>query len=226
MFGKHHSDEHKKKVSESLRGRVSPLIGRKLSEETKRKMREAHLGEKNHFYGRKHTDESKRKNGVAHLRENLSQETLQKMSIANSGRTISTETRNKIAEANRKRKYNPHSLEAKEKNRQAHLGKIPHNKGKPHPNWIGTNNPNWKGGVTPINLQIRRSLEYKIWRRNVFERDNYTCQMCLKRGFKINADHIKSFAEFPELRFELSNGRTLCEPCHRNTPNYGKRKPA
>ncbi|MFA5158849.1 MAG: NUMOD3 domain-containing DNA-binding protein, partial [Patescibacteria group bacterium] len=38
----------------------------------------------------------------------------------------------------------------------------------------------WKGGVLPINTQIRSSFEYKQWRRLVFERDNYTCQKCGK----------------------------------------------
>lgn len=80
----------------------------------------------------------------------------------------------------------------------------------------------WKGGVTPINERIRKSSKYVQWRKDVFARDNYTCQMCGKRGNgTLNADHIKPFALFPELRFELSNGRTLCLACHRLTPTYG-----
>ena len=78
----------------------------------------------------------------------------------------------------------------------------------------------WKGGVTPENLRIRNGLKYRLWRTSVFERDDYTCQSCEVRsgnGKKVvlNADHIKQFAYYPELRFELSNGRTLCVPCHR-----------
>jgi 5-methylcytosine-specific restriction endonuclease McrA len=33
----------------------------------------------------------------------------------------------------------------------------------------------------------------------------------------LEADHIKPWAYFPSLRFELSNGRTLCRPCHDKT---------
>ena len=36
-----------------------------------------------------------------------------------------------------------------------------------------------------------------------------------KKGYKLNAHHIKSWAFFPELRFEISNGITLCVICHR-----------
>jgi 5-methylcytosine-specific restriction endonuclease McrA len=80
----------------------------------------------------------------------------------------------------------------------------------------------WKGGVTPKNHSIRNSTEYKLWRSKVFQRDDYTCQFCGDRGHKLNADHIKPFAYFPELRFDLSNGRTLCVACHRTTDTWGR----
>lgn len=87
----------------------------------------------------------------------------------------------------------------------------------------GSNNPNWKGGITPENLRIRASEKYKQWRKSVFERDNYTCQFCSQYGGILNADHIKPFALFLGLRFDLDNGRTLCIECHRKTPTYGRK---
>lgn len=69
--------------------------------------------------------------------------------------------------------------------------------------------------------EYERSMRYgkaaQDWRKAIFERDDYTCQHCHIRGTYLEADHIKPFAFFPALRFELSNGRTLCRPCHDKT---------
>jgi len=74
---------------------------------------------------------------------------------------------------------------------------------------------------------IRQSAKYKAWRTLVFERDNYSCVLCgIKNGLGktiyFHADHIQPFALYPELRFEISNGRTLCVPCHLKTGTYGR----
>ncbi len=89
----------------------------------------------------------------------------------------------------------------------------------------GDKAPNYKDGNCNDRQLLRASLEYKFWRKAIFKRDNYTCVMCgnPSKG-DIEADHIKSFAMFPELRFKLSNGRTLCSVCHKLTDNYGYRK--
>jgi len=75
--------------------------------------------------------------------------------------------------------------------------------------------PRWKGGITPINKQIRESREYEEWRKSVFERDNYICCICGQVGGYLHADHIKRFTDYPELRFDINNGQTLCIECHK-----------
>ena len=67
------------------------------------------------------------------------------------------------------------------------------------------------------------SAEEREWRLAVFVRDNYVCLECGARGGKLSADHIEPWWKRPDLRFELSNGRTLCRDCHRKTPTYGWR---
>lgn len=76
-------------------------------------------------------------------------------------------------------------------------------------------------GKSSLHTKIRKSVEMKVWRESVFKRDNYQCVECKQVGGRLNADHIKPFALFPELRFEISNGRTLCEDCHRKTDTFG-----
>jgi 5-methylcytosine-specific restriction endonuclease McrA len=96
------------------------------------------------------------------------------------------------------------------------------NRGKPRPKSrliTGPRHWNWQGGKTSEAIRLRNSARMHEWRTAVFIRDNYTCQNCGARngnGFKVilNADHIKPFAYYPDLRFDVSNGRTLCKNCH------------
>jgi len=77
---------------------------------------------------------------------------------------------------------------------------------------------NWQGGVTCPNHEARNTQDLKSWRRAVYQRDNYTCQRCGLKGVRkhpIEAHHIKAFALYPELRFEVNNGITLCKECHK-----------
>ncbi len=74
---------------------------------------------------------------------------------------------------------------------------------------------NWKCGITPKNIKIRNSPEYRKWRMSVFERDRWTCQSCGQVGGGLHAHHILSFEKYPKLRFETKNGVALCVDCHK-----------
>lgn len=74
-----------------------------------------------------------------------------------------------------------------------------------------------------IDRLARYAPETEVWRRAVFERDNYTCQLCSVRGTYLEADHIKPWAYFPELRHNIDNGRTLCRKCHNTTKVSAKK---
>lgn len=78
----------------------------------------------------------------------------------------------------------------------------------------GSANPNWKNGKTQFIRDYRRSYEYMEWRKQVFERDKYTCQDCGEIGGHLRAHHIFPYKDFLSLRFEINNGITLCQPCH------------
>ena len=63
------------------------------------------------------------------------------------------------------------------------------------------------------NQSERSNPQYPVWRKSVFERDGYQCRDC-GTGGRLQAHHIKEWAEYPELRFEVDNGLTLCDECH------------
>lgn len=57
---------------------------------------------------------------------------------------------------------------------------------------------------------------YKKWRKEVYDRDNHQCQWpgCNKNK-RLNAHHIKTWANYPALRFLIENGITLCYQHHK-----------
>lgn len=87
------------------------------------------------------------------------------------------------------------------------------------------NHPN---PITPLTKKIRHSVEYDIWRKSVFQRNDYTCQICNNRGGSLIAHHIKRFSIiFKENNidnlekaflckelWDVNNGQTLCVKCH------------
>lgn len=106
--------------------------------------------------------------------------------------------------------------------------------------FIGSNHPKWKSPEqrkSPLYKQIRDCVKMQEWRKAIFQRDDYTCQGCSKRGGTLNADHIKQFALILKERkiktleeslvcselWELTNGRTLCSQCHRKTETFARK---
>jgi 5-methylcytosine-specific restriction endonuclease McrA len=67
-----------------------------------------------------------------------------------------------------------------------------------------------------INRRNSEITKIKSWRNNIYLRDNYTCDICRKKGGKLEAHHLNSWSIFKDLRFELNNGITLCKECHFN----------
>lgn len=79
----------------------------------------------------------------------------------------------------------------------------------------GENNPKYKGNRNERNIANGR-YEYKQWHKQVLQKDNFTCQKCGKRGGKLEAHHIKEWAIYPELRYDVSNGNAVCVSCHKD----------
>jgi 5-methylcytosine-specific restriction endonuclease McrA len=80
----------------------------------------------------------------------------------------------------------------------------------------GKNHPGWNHNKTDEErLDDRKFLEYKYWRKSVFERDNYTCQSCGdNKGGNLIAHHKDAYSWCKERRLDVNNGVTLCENCH------------
>jgi hypothetical protein len=100
-------------------------------------------------------------------------------------------------------------------------------------NWKGEKHPNWKGGITSLTKLVRNSFKYRQWRSDIFERDNYICQVCgVKSGngktIYLMAHHKKEFSKIIEENniktldqalaceelWNINNGETRCDKCH------------
>lgn len=69
---------------------------------------------------------------------------------------------------------------------------------------------NWQGGKDGH----RDSAKSKQWRLAIYDRDNHTCQKCHSKK-DLRAHHIYAWAFYETLRYEISNGITLCDNCHK-----------
>lgn len=200
----YHNDDTIEKMRKSSLGKI-------LSENTKNKIGAFRKG-------KKHSEESKKKisegnkgksRGIGHV---VSEELRKKLSESNKGKhKVSDETRRKLSEANR--------------------GKF------------GEKSSNWKGGITSTITFIRNSNKYLEWRQNCFIKDNFNCQKCGIHGGNLEVHHKKSFSNllkeairsmpllsiydacmFYSPMWDISNGITLCQKCHRYKGGHGKIK--
>lgn len=67
--------------------------------------------------------------------------------------------------------------------------------------------------------------QLRKWRADVLKRDGFKCIKC-GSAKNLHAHHVNSWKDYPDERFDLSNGQTLCRKCHCKTDNYGRKNNA
>ncbi len=173
-----------KRLGFETRGVADTLRGVPLSEAHKKAVSESLKGINTWMKGRK-----------------LSSETKRKLKLSSTGRKHTEESKKKMSENRKGMKFSKSHCEAISK---AKVG-----------TQNGSNHWNWQGGITPDSDRIRRSRDYKAWRLAVYKKDGFTCVGCGdSRGRNLEAHHKLSFANYPDERFNVDNGVTLCTTCH------------
>jgi hypothetical protein len=148
----------------------------------------------------------------------MKESTKQKLSNSKKGIKLSIIHRTKIANG-LKRAF-------EEGRRTSNLPPIPWNKGKELnkeirnkisttlKEYYKTHKPvNFKG--KPTNIKITNNFLYKEFRKLIFKKHNYTCQLCGQIGGYIHLHHIRPKAKYPELLLVKENVTVLCKDCHR-----------
>ena len=79
--------------------------------------------------------------------------------------------------------------------------------------FLGSKSPVWKGGINDPRWE-RLSKKYKEWRFSIFQRDEFICKKYGKHSKILQAHHIFNWAKYPNKRYDIKNGITLCEECH------------
>lgn len=204
------------------------MLGRKHTPETKEKLRV--LGT-----GRKYSDESKAKKSLSLKGRKHSPERCRAISIAKSGKhlsykrksppPVSEETREKIRQTGTGRVFSAESRAKKSASLKGRSFSPQHVESLRRRVKRGSESHMYIDGRWLENANERQialnSAEYRSWRLNVFRMDNFCCQLCGARNVRLQADHIVPWSKSVELRYSVDNGRTLCIPCHINTPTYG-----
>ncbi len=174
-----------------MRSSTTFVKGHKHSPESILKQSIAMKGRVSTFKGMKHSPEAKIKMGLTKKGKPLSYE--HRMNVSNSlkGRKLSEDHVRKVTLAN---------------------------KGKVRPNIQGENHPCWIKDRTKLKQYFRderRSSIYKTWRHDVCTRDNWKCKIANSDcSGRLEVHHILGFKEYPELRYVINNGITLCKHHH------------
>ena len=193
------SEETKKKISESSKGKI-------ISDETKRKMSEAKKG-------KIVSDETRRKMSEANKGKSLSEEHKKKISESHKKENLSDESRKNISEA---QKGKSQSDEAKKKISKAQKGKIvsDETKKKISESLRGENHYNWKGGISTVSFEEDFDMiiiEWKKLAQEIRKRDKFICQYC-------GASSSTSVHHIIPRRIKIDNSSenliTLCKSCH------------
>jgi 5-methylcytosine-specific restriction endonuclease McrA len=168
----------------------------------------------NSLAGRKQTPEHIAKRAAAWIGRKHSEETKAKIRADKSGKRLPEETKRRMSVAQKGKRYalgTVRSLEFRQKLSDYWKNNLQkHNK--------------YKDGKyaerSGFRLSEMSKLPYRLWRESVFKRDDWTCMWCGQRGGDICADHIKPWSTHPDLRYDVSNGRTLCAKCHSKTDTF------
>lgn len=165
------------------------------------------VGSKNPFYGKKHNITTKQK---------ISEHTKEQFKMG-----MPIETKIKISKKNKGRIPHNHIFTKEQIDKRNKIVKLSISKNK---HW------NWKGGISPIMMRIRKSEHYNKWRQRVYERDGFQCIDCNHdKSGDLNAHHKTHFNNIIENNnikslegayncedlWDINNGETLCIPCHK-----------
>lgn len=209
LKGREFSEEHRKKLSQYR-------IGKKMSDETKKKIA-------NSLRGKRHLSDEE----IERRRQKL---------LSDDSPLKRPEVLEKLKLIRQENFKYMHTPEARKKAVQSRIGlkRSAETRLKQSLVQRGEKGSNWQGGLTALNTAIRNSSYYVIWRMNVLKRDELKCVSCGDNQ-NLEADHIKPFSviirenNIKSLQeafdcfelWDISNGRTLCRECHKETETYG-----
>jgi len=84
--------------------------------------------------------------------------------------------------------------------------------------YIGEKHPRWRKDLTKEERQLNKDRNYnpknREFREEVYLRDNNTCCISGRRGGDLVVHRLYNWAKYPELRFDINNGITICKELH------------